>query len=199
MIKMNHKNSMTRRLYVWIVFITIILLSTFVNGKEIGNITVYVKDQNGNNVIDNEHLIGDLTVELWYNEKMEDSQIFHKDNESVTFEVNHTGLYTIRAVAILGNYLDYYGCPYHEYPPPLYSCLSKCPDGTSTVGIDDRGVYRCVECSNVVRCKSNDYILNRTYIIVNDVKTYVDEGENDIAQVTIPTNERIFIHINRNY
>ncbi|HDD56980.1 MAG TPA: hypothetical protein ENF43_00480, partial [Thermoplasmatales archaeon] len=176
---------------IFVVLLSIILMLTHLSTAELGpiaNITVYIKDQDGNNIVSNDHLIGDLVVELFYEGECLLNKTFNKSKDFIVFEVNHTGLYTIRAVAILGNYLDNYGC-IQDLFTSLYNCSNKCPDGGATISIDERGVYRCTP--HRYFCHSCNYCLNRSYIVGNEVLTYVDKGENDIAQVTIPTDENI--------
>ncbi len=174
-----------KKLNVLIVFAICVVFSPSTNADEIGNITVYVKDQNGDNVIDNSHLVGDLTVELWYEGDKVKTRSFEEGNESVLFTVNHTGTYTVRAVAVL-QFVDVYGCSIISIAPKIFECEKKCPDGIDTVDVDDMGIYTCTPGLDVPSYRSH-YGINHTYIVVNDVLTYVDEGENDKTQVTLFT------------
>jgi len=85
----------------FLVILLLSLASNLTTAETIGNITVYVKDQKGGDVIGNKNLIGNLTVELWYDGKIINSTIFSKGDKFIVFKVNHTGLYTVRAVATL--------------------------------------------------------------------------------------------------
>jgi len=132
----NPKNIEMKNLNVLMVLAIIIFSSTIVNAKEIGNITVYVKDQNGDNVADPSGCLGgcwnladDLVVELWYDGEMEDSQIFQKDNGSLIFTVNHTGPYIVRAIATL-KFIDekdcYTGKRGYDVPQGTEKCENVC-------------------------------------------------------------------------
>ena len=130
-----------------ILVVLLISFSSLVSAIKQGEIKVFVKDQAGNNVIENEHLVGNLTVELLYRGKVIGNKTFPKDANNITFQVNHTGPYTIRTVATLGNFIDTYGCDivYVGEGNYLPRCSNKCPDETSTVSVDEYGIYKCIE------------------------------------------------------
>ena len=109
---MTEKRNFATVLYKYMVMsLTIIYILHSVNASSVmGNITIYIKDQDGKNVYANSHLVGNLTVEIYYNGELYIERIFNEQNldkedgkptDHMTIPVNHTGLYTVRAVATL--------------------------------------------------------------------------------------------------
>jgi len=163
-----------------LIIISLSFASNLVTAETIGNITVYVRDQNGGDVMGNKNLIGNLTVELWYDGRIINTTNFFEGDKFIVFDVNHTGLYTVRAVAVL-QFVNFYGCSCLPITnPTTCKCKKKCPNGTDTVDVDDKGIYTCIPgfFRPGFGC---DYQINHTYIVANDVLTYVDEGESDNA------------------
>ena len=173
-----------------LVIIVILFFPKAVNAEIMGEVKVYVKDQNGLDIINNENLIRNLTIELIYEGKILNSTNFSKGNEFIIFTPNHTGLYTVRAVATF-RLVEEVGFP-SGFPSTCFPVW---------FGVDEKGVYDCTflyeEVGDVFNISY--YNVTRTYVLTNDVLTYVDEGENDIAQVTIPTNKESLWKFGRNF
>jgi len=185
------------------------------------NITVYAKDQNGDDVVKNSHLFGNLTIELWYEGKKEAFDNFNKTQDNLVFkDLTHTGLYTVRAIAtIQHNDTEY--CYVGEYAPILgdrEKCEDLCPGhefqcdtGTDTCDYtrknkgdasDDKGTYICAITEWFTSVPESTYSFRfdkvYRYTQMNEVLTHVEEGENDVAEVALFTSKEKLAQLGKN-
>ncbi len=171
-----------------LVILSALCISNLVIAEEyLGNVTVYVKDQDGDNVIDNSHLVGNLTVELWYEGQKVNTTVFSEGDDFVIFKfLNHTGLYTVRSIAYLS---------FTDYECSSAGCLMECSSawnytsGTTLTSVDHRGVYTCIALTFDEYGYPTYFNQKHDYLVKNDILTYISEGESDTAQVTMPTDK----------
>ena len=230
---MKHKNNKTGcgTRYCLISVIVILVFFIFIqtgSANYLGNVTIFVKDQNGNNVncyYNNpdptfwlgcqNRIYDNLTIELRKSGELVNSTTMPNDRDSVLFQVNQTGSYVVRAFTTL-SFKDYYTCflgkPGADSSNDYSNCEVACPDlsreyepsngtqittySTFPEQVDDRGAYYCLNM-NCIPDGSGTSVMNCTYTRdhryaeLNEVLTYVDKGESDVAQVTLGTDRDI--------
>lgn len=190
-----------------IVSVLYLCLSS-INFAEAESITVYVKDQTGDNVHDHPNLLGKLRVDLSYEGKIIKTMNFTNQDHIIFSELNHTGLYTVRAVAVVGfNESNICYLTFKDIAG-LDKCQDECLNtdfiydeagymvGYNNINdrFDDHGPYRCrsFSCEYVdlggddsfYECTYNQFY---KYTQMNEVLTHVDKGESDVAEVVLLT------------
>lgn len=121
------------RIVVIFMLVTSLSLAFSVNSAAAESITVYVKDQKGDNVYNNPDMAEDtnLLIELYYEGNLleEKSRYFDGTSDHVTIPVDHTGLYTVRAIATLEFQDDsvcYVGRLGYGLSPDIPECKEIC-------------------------------------------------------------------------
>jgi hypothetical protein len=201
-----------------LVLCLFIVEATAQAGNTTGNITVYVKDQSGDNVncyASNVFCINqindNLTIEILKDGKPINSTIMPNDRDTVFFKVNQTGSYVVRASVSLGfRSMSRLRCVLNasSYSDQRDNCSVVCSrlvnnlvsggapftwvNGNFSVlpdALDRSGAYYCgnMVCGFEGGNKVCYYDTDHRYTQVNEVLTYVDANESDVAQVSLFT------------
>jgi len=181
----------------------VLLLSNLASAEDVEVITVYVKDQNGDDVVQNSNLIGNLTVEIWYEGKQVKNSTFDKKFNHLNFTVNHTGLYTVTATAYIKLIKD--DCSLSQDPVRDGCCASEwcrdeCYNGDSQPYNDSSNLtYHCELMSLNCNATACDPIYEKYYILptIGIAQTYVKRGESDMVRIPVLTDERLLWRIAR--
>ena len=206
------------RYILWCLFIALIL-SGLATSENLGTINVFVKDQGGEDIAKNSHLVGNLTVEVWHRGQKINSTAFPDNRDSIPFLVTNTGLYTVRAIATI-EYNDTEYCYVGEYAPILGDrercedlCSGhsfQCDTGTDTCsstrnnkgdGSDDKGNYICevTEWFTTVSGSTYSFRFEKVYRYtqMNEVLTHVERNENDVAEVALFTDREKLVKLGK--
>jgi hypothetical protein len=194
------------------IFLVLFVLFLTINvGAD--SITVFVKDQNGDNVYDNPHLISPLKIEVFKENQIIKNETFPSNKDNLSISVPQTGPYIVRAFTTL-EYFDRDSCYANYSGSKGPKCADVCPQSLRLLDLahgvesttdffyeleasDDRGPYTCkfLDCyegpgelgADQYGAWDCSFDRRYRYVVSNEVLTYVDLNESDRVQVSLPT------------
>ncbi len=179
---------MKRIINILVVCIVLLSIMIYVNAETVGNVTVYVKDQDGDNVG------RPVKIELRYKGNFITDRTLRMDEDHLTFNISHTGTYDIWALTQF---------EFRKKDCVSPDCGGECWNYTSNPGYvyQDRNdvPYKCdflyMDCSGSGCIPFYEKVY--TFLSIGYTRTHVKEGEDDVARITLETrSSKLWKHSN---